>query len=200
MLYRKVNKSEYRIISEIHLAAFDGFFLTSLGKRFLNTYYKSCLKSNESIAVCAVDNEDKITGFSFGSLLSKGFHKRIVKQNILLFLSRGMIILLTRPAALLRLANNLDKNANKADDGNYAELLSIAVLPSAKGTGIGKELIKNFEIEAIRKGCKKIALTTDYYNNDDVLEFYKRSGYKVFYEFTAYPDRKMYKLIKDITE
>lgn len=182
------------------MTAFKGFFLTSLGKSFMDAYYKATLKSNESMAVCAVDSEENIVGFSFGSIHSKGFHKRILKQNPMLFLFQGFIILFTKPKALFRLANNLDKNANKTDDGNYAELLSIAVTPSAKGTGIGKEMIKKFEEAAVRKGCSKIALTTDYYNNGDVVEFYRRTGYRVFYEFTTYPERKMYKLIKDLND
>jgi len=200
MICRKVEKSEYAILAEIHMAAFKGFFLTSLGKSFMNAYYKATLQSNESIAVCAVDEKKNIVGFSFGSTHSKGFHKRILKQNPVLFLLQGIIILFTKPKALFRLANNLDKNANTADDGNYAELLSIAVTPEAKGTGIGKEIIKKFEEEAIHKGCRRIALTTDYYNNGDVVEFYRRTGYRVFYEFITYPDRKMYKLIKDLND
>lgn len=200
MIYREVAKSEYAILSEIHMAAFKGFFLTSLGKSFMNAYYKATLQSNESIAVCAVDDKKDIVGFSFGSIHSKGFHKRILKQNSVLFLIQGIIILFTKPKALFRLANNLDKNGNETDDGNYAELLSIAVTPAAKGTGIGKEMIKKFEEEAISKGCKKIALTTDYYNNGDVVEFYRRTGYRVFYEFITYPERKMYKLIKDLND
>jgi ribosomal protein S18 acetylase RimI-like enzyme len=92
----------------------------------------------------------------------------------------------------------MEKTKLIEDDGKYAELLSIAVTPNAKGLGIGRELIAHFESDAKARGCKKIALTTDYYNNDVVVAFYKKSGYKVFYEFTTYPNRKMYKLIKNL--
>ena len=172
--------------------------MSSLGKRFLNAYYNAALNSNETIAVCAVDDDGKIQGFGTGCIQSKGYHKQLILHNIFSFLYQGLIILLTNPKALLRLAMNLDKISNEKDDGNYAELISIGVSHEFKGLGIGKALIKIFEEEAKRNGCGKISLTTDYYDNDDVVAFYIHSGYNVFYEFTAYPKRRMYKLIKDL--
>jgi len=198
MIYREVKKSEYKILADIHIEAFKDFFLTSLGKSFLRTYYKASLKSAESIAICAVDDENKIIGFIIGCIQSKGYHKRLMKQNLLMFLYEGFVIALKKPKALFRLANNLDKTAIITDDGNYAELLSIGVSPESKGAGIGKEMIKRFEEEAKSRRCLTIALTTDYENNETVLEFYKRNGYQIFYVFTSYPNRKMYKLIKDL--
>jgi len=198
MIYRTPKTSESEILTQIHLAAFKDFFLTTLGKKFLNTYYYSCLKSAESISVCAVDENDQIIAFSMGCIHAKGFHNRLIKQNLLQFMLEAIIILFSKPGALWRLAKNMEKNKIKNDNGNYAELLSIAVSPVAKGSGIGKQLIAQFEADAKVKGCIKVALTTDYYNNDDVIAFYKKSGYKVFYEFTTYPKRRMYKLIKNL--
>lgn len=185
-------------IVNIHLQAFPEFFLTSLGKRFLKTYYKSVIADQTGISLGLINDKNEFVGFSVGTNISKGFHKRLVKKNILPFLVQGLIILFINPKSILRLIKNFDKGNNKDDDGNYAELLSIAVSPEAKGAGIGKEMIAQFEAEAKAKGCIKVALTTDYFNNDDVIAFYKKSGYEVFYEFTTYPKRRMYKLIKNL--
>lgn len=200
MIIRVADKSDFKFLADIHIKAFDDFFLTSLGVNFLQAYYKASLKSKESIAFCATNQEGKIIGFSSGCTLAAGFHKRLVFANFFLFLFQGIILLFTKPKAILRLARNLDKNENETDDGKYAELLSIGVLPSSKGLGVGKALIKAFEEEAQKRGCKKISLTTDYTGNQDVLSFYKNTGYEVFYEFTTYPHRKMYKLIKNISD
>ena len=62
---------------------------------------------------------------------------------------QGIIILFSNPKAIVRLLKNLGKNINTEDRGDYVELLSIVVLPGLNGLGIGKELIKNFEEEAI---------------------------------------------------
>ena len=198
MKYRTVKLTESQELATLHIESFKDFFLSSLGEHFLNTYYKSCLKSEESIAICAVDEKENLIGFSVGCLHSKGFHKRLIKQNLVSFMLQGISILFSNPKAIIRLVNNLGKNSDEKDDGNYAELLSIGVLPNYNGQGIGKELIKRFEEEAIRKGCAEIALTTDFDKNNRVLEFYKSTGYAIYYEFITYPDRKMYKLKKNL--
>lgn len=198
MYYRKIIKTEYDLLAKIHLQAFEAFFLTTLGYNFLKTYYKASLSNKDSIAVGAVDENEQLVGFAIGCIHSKGYHRNLLLKNISVFLSQGIIILFTKTKAIFRLISNLDKNQNVNDDGNYAELLSLAILPSHQGLGVGKELIKFYEQEAIKKGCKKIALTTDFSNNEQVISFYQKAGYLVFYEFTAYPKRKMYKLIKEI--
>lgn len=198
MNYKIVQRYEYHDLAEIHLDSFKGFFLATLGKSFLLTYYKAVLGSNETIAVCAVDDEGKFLGFGTGCVQAKGYHKRLICHHLFTFIFQGLVLIFTKPKALRRLVMNLDKISNKNDDGNYAELISIGVSHTSKGIGVGKQLVKKFEEEARKKGCKKIALTTDYYNNQEVLAFYLHSGYKVFYEFAAYPNRRMYKLIKDL--
>jgi ribosomal protein S18 acetylase RimI-like enzyme len=198
MHYRQVNKSEYKILAAIHIKGFKDFFLASLGAGFLNTYYKACLKSDEVIAVCAANEQNQLLGFGMGCPQSKGFHKKLMMRNFFPFFIQGLILLLTKPRALIRLINNFDKIADKNDDGNYAELLSIVIIPEAKKMGIGEGMIKYFEEMAKLKGCKKITLTTDYDNNDYVVNFYKKNGYSVLYEFNTYPNRRMYKMIKEI--
>ena len=198
MQIKIINAAEYQSVAKIHLSAFPNFFLTTLGLKFLETYYKASLKSNETVAVGAYNEVDKIIGFSIGCQHSLGYHKRLVKKNFLSFLFRGIILIATKPTAILRLAKNFDKNANPSDDGNYAELLSIGVSSDLKGSGIGKELIHYFEDELKKRNCKRVSLTTDETDNETVVFFYKKNGYEVIYEFTTYPNRKMYKMIKNL--
>lgn len=198
MILRTIDKKEYKIIASLHLNAFSDFFLTSLGKSFLCTYYKASLRSSESLSICAIGNEGHIQGFGIGCVKSRGYHKRLLFNNLPGFIFQGFILLF-RPRSIFRLLKNLEKISNNNDDGNYAELLSIGVSPSLKGLGLGKNLLSSFEDEARKRGCKKIALTTDFFNNQNVLSFYEKSGYEIFSEFTTYPNRRMYKLIKDIS-
>jgi ribosomal protein S18 acetylase RimI-like enzyme len=179
------------------MKGFKFFFLTSLGASFLKAYYKACLQSDEAIAVCVTSGKDEIHGFAIGCSCSKGFHKRIVKQNLPSFLLQGLVLLLTKPRALIRLSSNLDKTTPN-DDENSAELLSIVLAPEAKGKGAGKEMLRRFEEEAKRKSCQKVMLTTDYDGNDNVVNFYRKNGYSVLAEFTTYPNRKMYKMVKEL--
>ncbi len=198
MKYRILKPNEYRVLSVIHELAFSQLFLTSLGIRFLETYYKACLKSNDSIAVCVENDNNEIMGFATGSVKAKAYHKKLFLRNLHSFAYRGFVIAITHPASLIRLVKNFDKEANPKDDGNYSELLSIAVLPELKGSGTAKNLLNCFEKEALIRGAKRVALTTDYDDNGRVVSFYKKNAYHIYYDFITYPNRRMYKMIKDL--
>ena len=198
MQFKNIKEDDYKDVVKVHLSAFPDFFLTILGEKFLETYYKASLRCKETVAIGAYDEQDKMIGFSIGCEHSLGFHKRLIFKNFFLFFYRGLILIFTKPKSILRLVKNFDKNANPIDDGHYAELLSIGVDPFLKGSGIGKELINYFENELIKRNCKKVSLTTDALENESVISFYKKNGYEIYYEFITYPNRKMYKLIKNL--
>lgn len=197
MLLQKTLLCDYKQVAQVHLNSFKGFFLTELGIKFLFIYYKSVLKSKNTISVCAINN-NLIIGFITGCTLSKGYNKNLLLANLFSFSLFALQTLFTKPKSLIRLFNNFNKIKNSSDDGMYSEIQSIAVLPEFKGKGIGEALVKEFEKIAIEKKIDKITLTTDYYDNDSVVNFYKRNGYTVFYDFMAYPNRRMYKLIKNL--
>ena len=197
IIYKKSKASDCDQIAKIHMECFSNFFLTSLGYSFLKTYYRSCTNSKDAISICAVNKDDnKLLGFAVGCLNSKGFNKRLILSNLLKYSYRSVILLFTKPIALIRLFNNLEKKNNKNDRGNYAELLSIGVSPDHEGLGIGKKLLSEFENQIAAKGINIMTLTTDADFNDSVLKFYKKSGYSVYYDFETFPNRKMLKLIK----
>lgn len=195
---QKLNRIDVNNVTNVHEKAFKDFFLTTLGHSFLKCYYKAVSSHQESIAYCAKDVNGNIIGFATGSKHAFGYNKKLVKTNFILFCFQAIKLIFSHPNALLRLLRNFEKKTNPSDKGDYAELFSIAVLPEARSLGVGKSLLNHFEISAKENGCKRIALTTDFYNNESVLAFYEKNGYKVFYEFTTYPNRKMYKLIKDL--
>ena len=94
----------------------------------------------------------------------------------------------------------MDKKADGnvvEDKGEYAELYSIAVKPGNQGSGIGKKLLIATEGD-VAKHNSSISLTTDYYNNEKTIGFYHSLGYQNYYEFTTYPDRKMWRMIKNL--
>ena len=199
IIYRKSKISDSSQIAKIHLKSFPIFFLTTLGYSFLKTYYKSCVNSKDAISICSFDNEAKIIlGFAVGCFNSKGFNKKLIYSNLGAYFFQTLILFFTKPLALLRLYKNLSKGNVLSDKGNYAELLSIGVSPGQNGLGIGQQLLVEFENQVKEKGVNTITLTTDLDSNDSVLRFYKKYGYKVYYEFVTFPNRKMLKLIKEL--
>jgi ribosomal protein S18 acetylase RimI-like enzyme len=194
MNIRKANKKDIKSIVEIHMARFSSFFLTSLGKNFLKTFYKAFLK-NPGVLLVLID-EGEIKGFAAGSRDNRGFFKKLLLNNISEFVFSGIQILITKPSALKRIA----LNASKSEKNNliFAELLSIATLSNKKG--YGKILLLEFEKEITRENIENlpISLTTDYHDNDKAVQFYKDCGYEVQEVFESYQHRKMYRFLKKI--
>jgi len=198
MELKKIEKSEIKNVVEVHKDSFNGFFLTTLGNRFLSLYYDCIRRDNESILLGIYD-ENILSGFCAATILSKGFNLKLIKNNPLKFLTIGFILLISKPDSLIRLIKNFSKsNPEIIDNGEYSELLSIGISSNYQGKGIGRKLLTELEKELKLKNSSKLSLTTDYNNNNKAIEFYKGLGYTIYYDFIAYPDRKMYRMIKKL--
>lgn len=199
MYVRDITIEDCGKLAEIHLNSFQGFFLTSLGHDFLKTFYYTVVSSNLHVGVC-VCNGNKLVGFAIGTLHSNGFYRTILKKNKLLYLQLALKLLFKNTKAILRLTKKMNKKQTQQvhDDGNYAELLSICVDSSMKNKGLGSLLLKEFEKKIVVNHIKKLSLTTDALNNNTANSFYCKNGYELYYEFLSYPNRRMYRYIKEI--
>lgn len=198
IISRPVKISEINQVVNVHLNAFEGFFLTSLGKHFLMTYYRAIANHPSGLIIGCFENNE-LLGFCAATKLSKGFNFNLVKDNLLIFLWEGCRLIFSRPKALIRLFENFTKTDNNfSDKGEYCELLSICILKNEQGRGLSKTLLSQLESRLKNDNQKRLSLTTDYYNNEKAINLYKSSGYSVMYEFIAYPNRKMYRFIKDL--
>ncbi len=198
MNIRKATINDVNTIVKIHLDAFKGFFLTSLGSQFLKFYYSCFIKSDETVTMVAEEN-GVIYGFSASTKVCKGFNSRLIKSNFLAFVMLSLKMLFTTPKSLLRLVKNLTKKGDSVeDDEDYAELYSIGVSKAAQGKGVGKLLLAESECVMKSEGVQRVSLTTDFYDNEQAVGFYHSMGYETLYEFVTYPNRKMYRLIKTL--
>jgi len=194
---RLIEKRHLNSVVDVHNSAFKGFFLTELGSNFLRLYYESVMKSDDGILYGVFDN-DNLIGFCAACTRSAGFNSGLIKQNIVRYGIVSLKILFTRPKALFRLGKNLTKTGNVKDDGEYAEILSIAVRQDVQNSGTGKLLVEGVENYLRERGISELSLTTDKFDNDKTLAFYRRNGFRLMYEFVTYPDREMLRLIKDL--
>lgn len=195
---QKATRNDIETIVRVHEAAFPDFFLTKLGTTFLKLYYNSVMHHKDGVLlVCKM--EGIIIGLCAGTVLSAGFNTKLIKANIFKFGIESMKILFTKPKALIHLLKNMSKEDSSAgDDGKYAELLSIAVDPKVQRSGAGKAMLLELEKVIKEKGGKRLSLTTDYEDNDKAVGFYKSLGYEPWYDFVTYPNRRMYRLIKQL--
>jgi ribosomal protein S18 acetylase RimI-like enzyme len=198
MEIRKISKEDLHQVVEVHKGSFKGFFLTELGDHFLSVYY-DCVRKDDRGSLIGFYDEGQLYGFCAATTLSRGFNTHLVKKNIFRFSLIGIRLLLTRIPSLVRLLKNFSKTDSAIqDEGDYAELLSIGVSDKKQGQGIGKKLLIQLENEMRFRGCADLSLTTDYVDNEKTIQFYKGLGYNIFYDFIAYPNRKMYRMIKKL--
>lgn len=194
MKIRKATTKDISTIVEIHMERFSSFFLTSLGATFLRVFYTAFIKNPGVLIV--LEDDGLIKGFAAGSRDNRSFFKKILKNNFFGFAKAGLIIFVSKPLALKRLA----VNAGKSEKNNliFAELLSIATLKNKKK--YGKVLLDEFEkeIEKQNKENLPISLTTDLEDNQKTIQFYQDCGYHIHEVFESYQDRRMCRFIKNI--
>ena len=197
---KDVSDTDICTLVTIHNQAFPGFFLTSLGSAFLSLYYRTVKKSSKGILL-GYYREGRLLGFCAATMKSASFHSQLIKENLFAYILMAFRLLLTNPGAIVHLYKNLAKRGGVFDDaGEYAELLSIGVDIDYQRSGIGKALLCELEQVIVGKGGKVISLTTDYDDNAKAQGFYSSLGYRVYYDFIAYHQRKMYRYIKNMNK
>lgn len=195
MNIRTAEKEDIKQVVRIHIERFPNFFLSSLGKQFLKTFYRSFLKLPGLLIV--LEDENKIKGFACGNYSNHSFYKKLLLKNIGNFTFIGINLIFSNPKGILRILSNLKKS--NGIEIEFAELLSIATVKNKKG--YGAKLLNAFEDELKInpfKNAEKISLTTDYENNDKAIRFYKQNDYQVLNVFESYENRKMYRFIKNL--
>ena len=77
---------DLKSVVRIHQKAFQDFFLTQLGYKFLYQYYKLIIRDKDSIAYVSCSNNN-ISGFVCGSNNPEGFYKLFLLSSHLFFFS-----------------------------------------------------------------------------------------------------------------
>lgn len=166
-------------IALVHEAAFEGFFLTSLGTRFLTQFYRSHLLAG-AVTVVAL-SEGRVVGFSTGLYPLEGRSRALISASPAGWAMTIFRMLVERPRACLALlvrAKEVDHSERPPSVPREAILLaSIGVLPEFEGQGVGRNLISRFHQESERRGYPWIVLETDTIDNEEVNAFYLRAGY-----------------------
>ena len=189
-------------VVQVHLASFPGFFLTFLGSRFLELFYRSFLEDSAGIGFVALDENECVIGSVVGSLVPEEYFKRLMRRRWWAFFLASVSALLRRPWIAFRLLRALwyRGGAPEGESVHRALLSSIAVLPEAQGRGVGQLLVKAWLCEVRRRGGHGAFLITDAEGNDAVVAFYQRLGWKLDYFYTTAQKRRMSLYIYDFRE
>lgn len=200
MIIRDALQADISKIVDVHIKAFQGFFLTSLGSRFLTRLYEGFLLKDEGILRAAIV-DGQIVGFSAGTTTPESFFVELRQDKWFSFLWAAIPGLLLNPIVVFtKLYNALFYKGDPVESLNSAALLSsIAVDPDFKGQSIGKLLLEDFEQQVTQRSeLHYVYLITDKFGNDSVVNFYKKRQYVQDSEFSQSGNRVMLRFIKNI--
>jgi ribosomal protein S18 acetylase RimI-like enzyme len=198
-IIRNICDADIDAIVKLHQRAFPEFFLTRLGGRFLKILYRAFLNDRKCIFILA-EVDGSICGFAVGSLPGAKSYRRIAFENAIpIFFSSFGRIVKSRMAILERICFVLfAKSVSRIQFKSIASLRSIAVDPMQHGTGIAVKMLLEFEKVALAQGASSVLLTTDADQNERVIRFYNKCGYKVCRRFKSGASRTMLELFKKI--
>ena len=166
------------------------FFLSSLGARFLHTYYQTFLKSSEAVAV-VVRLDGVPVGFAVGAFNPRGFYLRLLRRRWWAFALASIPALVAHPGRWRRVLRAAQHPQANPEGQRIVGLFSLAVAPSHEGRGVGRALLDAFLSEAARRGGSEIWLATDEHHNERGNNFYRAGGFTLRERRTTPEGRRM---------
>ena len=148
MNIRKIESNEKQVIADvvgIHLDTFTGFFLTFMGRGFLNQMYRSYCEHSDSDLLVAFDDDEKPIGFLAYSGDMSGLFKYMIKKKLIPFAWYSLGAFFRKPKVFMRLIRAFLKPGESRREENYVELASIGVNPNIKSKGVGTQLISHLK-------------------------------------------------------
>lgn len=191
---REVKVNEKEIVNDIvsiHIETFEGFFLTFMGRGFLNQMYQSYCEYDES-GLLVAEKDGKPIGFLAFSGDFSGLYKFMLKTRFIQFGWYSMLAFFRRPSAFLHIMGAFFKPKEAERVEKYIELSSIGVCNRIKAKGVGSLLIEKLKSLVDFEKYKYITLETDALNNDAAIYFYEKNGFVKERLFETREGRKMY--------
>ena len=164
-------------VVDIHMAGMPGYFLTSLGRRFLSLYYRDVVRSKQGISM-VLARDGRVLGFATGEFGPGKFYRSLLVRRGLAFGFCALGAVVRRPAILARMWRQVFERIEAPASEKVARLASLAVVPDAEGRGYGLVLIAAC-IEAIcRRGGSAVVLEV-LKDNPTLIQAYERMGFAI---------------------
>lgn len=179
-----------RRIAMLHMRAFPDFFLTQLGRSFLQTLYLGYIEDDKS-GIIVAENNNRLAGFIAYSYDYSSFYKGLIKKHIIKFASCSFGAAIRHPSYVRRLMGAFKKSKEVVKPEKYVELASICVNPRINNKGVGSALIDYFKSKVDFDRYEFINLETDAEGNDSVNTFYIKNGFTLTRTYTTREGRRM---------
>jgi GNAT superfamily N-acetyltransferase len=174
---RPADQKDVNGMVAVHLKAFEGFFLTLMGPRFLTLMYGGFI--DDGAPAFVADEGGSVVGFVVGAARPAGFFRKMLTSRGLVMLVAAVPALLRAPARVIeRLWSGLRYRGESPPELKGCWLLSsIAVDPARGGAGTGSDLIRAFCMAARDAAAPGVYLLTDATGNEGGQRFYLRNGF-----------------------
>lgn len=189
-IYITNDKNIVNEIVDIHMATFQGFFLTFLGKGFLKQLYEGYIEHKQSNLIVAKQNNEIVGFIAYSSDISD-LYKYLIKKKLLLFAWYSFVAFIKNPKILFRLLAAFSKSEEVSRKEKYIELASIGVKPDVKAQGIGSSMISYMKEQIDFNEYEYISLETDAENNEYANKFYQKNGFILSRTYETKQGRKM---------
>jgi ribosomal protein S18 acetylase RimI-like enzyme len=192
--YERLAPGHLAQVATLHETCFPGYYLTRLGPSFLRAMYGWYADSPQAIAHVALDPEGQAVGFVAGTTSGESYHRSLFRRQGGALLAALAARLMRSPAETLRLAwerkdllpQALSSMLGRGSSGpvqsasgpekGAASLVSIAIEPSQRRSGIGRCLTELFVGEARQRGCLVVTLSVRE-DNPGARLFYESMGW-----------------------
>ena len=179
ILIRRVKVDEKSLINDlvtIHLETFTGFFLTFMGRGFLNQMYCSYCEHGES-GLYVAEYSGRPVGFLAFSSDYSDLYKYMLKKKWYIFGLYSIKAFFRRPSIFFHIISAFFKPKEVIRNEKYVELSSIGIDPNLKSKGIGSLLIEKLKEDVDFNIYDYITLETDAINNENAIHFYEKNGF-----------------------
>lgn len=184
-------EADCRALATCHAAAFPGEFLTLLGPRCLEAFYRFFAGHPEGICLAACGG----SGARMVGLVAGGcpyLRAAFIRHHVVHLVGAALVGAWVHPrvrarvrehaaAAFARMswapADHRKGRSAPVPPGRWSNLLSIGVHPEARRLGLGQLLMEAFRMESARRGYRWMRLSV-HNDNSPAIELYRACGWE----------------------
>jgi ribosomal protein S18 acetylase RimI-like enzyme len=172
MTIRAGTRADAATVARLHASAIHEGFLPTLGPAFLTTLYRRIVRHPGSFLLVA-EGGDGVDGFIAGTDDVGALYKSFAVRD-------GVVAGLVAAPRIVRSWRRVWETVRYPageHDLPPAELLAVAVDPSARGQGLGRELVGALQAEFTQRHVAAARVTVAA-NNDNAIALYERCGFR----------------------
>lgn len=166
-----------------HAAAFPDRPNTAMGRPWLRYLYNYYLSSEGAICLTALADDGTVLGAVLGGepSVGQGFRRSAMRKFLPRLLFKSVFNPVMRARAIRPIRERLS-GANREDappktPGRAGNLLSIGLIPQARGTGAGGDLMLEFQRRGRQQGFDYLYLYVAV-DNARAVAFYEKHGWR----------------------